>query len=118
MKWVAHFDKYKINQFNENGNESLFREVLDNIGELTLFCLYDDYSNYYSVDIKTKEISYNGEVILTCDIDNPILLYYRRCYMNFGESVPYIYQCVGLQNSDKEIFLKIDQQLNSYEIIK
>jgi hypothetical protein len=118
MKWVAHFDKYKINQFNEDGNESLFREVLDNIDDLKLFCLYDNYSNYYALDLETKELSYNDNLIIKCDIDNAKLLYHRKCYMRMNDNMPYVYQCLGMQNGEKEIYLKIDQQTNSYEIIK
>lgn len=117
MKWVAHFENYKINQFDEMGNESLFREVLDNIEDLKLFCLYDNESNYYSVDIQTQEIVHNGELLIKGDLDNPKLLYYRRCFLNMGDEIPYVYQCVGLQNEEKELFLKIDQQTYNYEII-
>lgn len=116
MKWIAHFDNYKIKQFDDNGNEILYREVLENIDNLKTFVIMDNQGNTYSLDLKTQTFSYNEDTLNESNLSQPYTFsYYRKCSLNLGDSKPYVIHCMGLENDNKEFcFIEIDAQTNQY----
>lgn len=117
MKWTAHFEDYSIKQFDENGNEIKYKEVINNIDKLKLFVILDNSGNCYSLDLKTQRFEYNGELLKECELDNPVFSYYRNCTLNLGEKEPYVIQCMGFENNNNYCFIEIDQQTNQFRFV-
>jgi len=118
MKWVAHFEnKESIRQFDENANEILYQKVLDNIGKLNTFCLYNNIGDVYLFDLKKKEFYFNENLILSCNSAIKEFIYHRKCFLTMGEKKPYVIQCVGMKGENGECILEIDQQTQQYKFI-
>lgn len=114
MKWIAHFEDYAIKQFDNNGNEIRYKEVLDDIENVKLFVIMDDIGNCYSYNLDTQEFKYNDSLLIKTNINNPQFSYYRKCSLNVGDKYPYVIQCMGIENNTEYFFIEIDPQLNKY----
>ena len=114
MKWTAHFEDYTIKQFDDNGNEIKYKEVIDDIDNLKLFVIMDNEGNCYSYNLLTQEFKYNDDLLTNCRFNNPKFSYYRKCSLNLGNNVTYVVQCMGIESENEYCFIEIDQQTNQY----
>ena len=75
--WIAKFDdNSEIEQFDEDDNEILFKEVLDKMDELEVFSITDG-NETYEVDLVKQEIKSPKESFKVTG-SNPELIYFRR----------------------------------------
>lgn len=117
MKWTAHFEDYSIKQFDEDGNEIKYQEVMDNIDNLKLFVIMDNVGNCYSLNLETQEFKYNEILIKKCNLCEPKFSYYRKCTLNIGDKYPFVIQCMGFEDVKHDyFFIEINQQTNQYKL--
>jgi hypothetical protein len=82
LKWKAYFKNCRtVEQFNKDGKERLFKEVLERQDELEKFELFNDKERY-SVNLRTGLFSIKGVEIDLFGISSQQLkyrvIYYRR----------------------------------------
>jgi len=125
--WVAEFsDGSKIEQFDKNGKEVLYKEVDDRYDDLVMFSITDG-TETYSVDLdKWKLITPNKTY--TSKDSNRKLLYFRRNHvrMSLGEKreilSPRVYHHLGIKSDGKDlkviVFAGKEQKPKNVEIVK
>ena len=127
--WVAIFkDGTKIPQF-ENGQEHLFKEVLDKKDDLLYFNLTNGKGQLFTIDLKNGRIAYNYLALPyledSKEIKNNIrLIFFRRHTVEIGtkdlkEKNHNIEYHLGIQWNDsqdnnRQIVLRINSEGNWY----
>jgi len=106
--WIAEFkDGSKIEQFTKDGDEILYKEVLDNYKNLVLFSITDG-KVVYSVDlVKWKMIT--PDKTYKSKGDNPKLIYFRRNQIRMSVGItqkllaPRVFHHIGIDTDDEDI---------------
>jgi len=108
--WIAKFsDGSKIEQFDKNGEEALYKKVLDNYNDLISFSITDG-KKLYTVDLVNWKLI-TPDKTYTSKGKNPKLLYFRRNQVRVEVGVtqkllfPRVFHHIGI-DTDTE-YLKI-----------
>ena len=125
--WIAEFDDGSIiKQFTEDGEEVLYKEVLDNYNNLAYFSITDDVDTY-TVDLVKWKL-FTPDKIYKSKGANPKLIYFRRnqVRMNMGPVQeilpPRVYHHIGIdtdgEDIEMEVFAGQGMKLKSKDFIK
>jgi hypothetical protein len=88
FSWTALFnDGTKIDQFDNNGIENLFKLVQDKIDLLCSFSLSNSDGKVFIVDLKEGLIEYNNLIIVSrnlIEISDIKLIFFKRHFVTIG----------------------------------
>jgi hypothetical protein len=112
--WEATFDDNSVLvQFDEKGDEILFKKVLDNMDALETFSVVnlDDENEVYTVDLVNKSII-GPNISYNITGSSPELIYFRRnsVRMELGSNKvidPLVVHHLGIKTSTQEKKLEI-----------
>lgn len=92
LRWKARFkNQHMLNQFDSQGREILFKEVLERQNDLEIFELVED-GKVYQINLNTGMFTINGiEIFLITEqeLGTPLrdahyrIIYYKRMQTNF-----------------------------------
>jgi len=104
--WIVTFnDGTVIEQYDQNGNERKFKEVLDRIQDVKTFVLSNGKEHLVTVDLVNGLIILASTPVIDVDLintkQNVRLIYFKRHYVrsNGVEDLAYF---VGFQYDDKQ----------------
>jgi len=82
--WKATLNNGRvISQYDEEGNEVLFKEVRKNLENLVTFRI-ESKDNFYEVDLENGTTNDNGVITRHLPDERPELIYFRRNKITMG----------------------------------